>query len=49
MVLNTGLAKFRLLTCPQKSPPVVRRSCAEQVAQVAVRREIPFASVHVRV
>jgi hypothetical protein len=43
------LAKFRLLICPQKSPPPARRSCVDPLLRLQSGLKLLFASVHVRV
>src|SRR5262245_47538450 len=49
VLLNTGLAKFRLLICAQKSPPEGRRSCASGLLRSQSGLKFLFASVQVRV
>src|SRR5215472_1994219 len=49
VLLKTGLAKFKLLIWPQKSPPVGRRSCASGLLRSQSGLKFLFASVHARV
>src|SRR5665213_719971 len=49
VLLNTGLAKFRLLICPQKSPPDARRSCADGLLKLQSGAKFLLVSVHVLV
>src|SRR5215813_4339895 len=49
VLLKTGFAKFRLLICPQKSPPEGRKSCASGLLRSQSGLKFLFASVHVRV
>src|SRR5215831_11839463 len=49
VLLNTGLAKFRSLIWPHKSPPDGRRSCASGLLRSQSGLKFLFPSVHVRV
>src|SRR5580704_4904732 len=49
VLLKTGSAKFRLLICPQKSPPDARLSCASGLLRLQSGVKFLFASVQVRV
>src|SRR5262245_58545303 len=49
VLVNTGFAKFRLLTCAQKSPPDDRKSCTRRLLRSQSGLKLLFASVQVLV
>ena len=50
MLVKSGLPKLLLLSAPQKSPPLPRRSCAEPGSSKSQSgTKLPLASVQVRV
>src|SRR5215468_3612011 len=48
VLLKIGLAKFRLLICPQRSPPDVRKSWTSGLLRSQSGLKFLFPSVHVR-
>src|SRR5215471_781917 len=48
VLLKTGLAKFRLLICPQRSPPDARKSCSSGLLRSQSGLKFLFPSVQVR-